>query len=49
MHSIKVYSVYLIAFVQILGKKKKKNIINTKYSNTFYQIEYINNKLYIIL
>lgn len=38
MHNFKIYSVYSIAFVQILGKKK---IINTKYSNTFYQIEYI--------
>lgn len=44
--NFKIYSVYLIAFVQILGKKK---IINTKYSNTFYQIEYIINNLYIIL
>lgn len=46
IHNFKIYSIYLIAFVQILGKKK---VINTKYSNTFYQIEYIINNLCIIL
>lgn len=38
-------------FIQSLLYKYlvKKKIINTKYSNTFYQIEYIINNLYIVL